>query len=78
MTKKKIIKPTKTKDAIQKINDEQRAWLLSLINYSKDISNSVMELGSAMASDCIQAQDRARKLADSFGWKQERPWDDFK
>jgi Sec7-like guanine-nucleotide exchange factor len=70
-------KPTVTR-AVSKISEEQKKLVLSLINHSKDITNSVMDVGSAMVSDCLNAQNAMSELAKSFGWKQDSPWSDWK
>ena len=77
MPKKIEKKPTVTR-TVSKINEEQKKLVLSFINHSKDITNSVMEVGSAMVSDCLKAQDAMNELAKSFGWKQDSPWSDWK
>lgn len=77
MPKKIEKKPTVTR-TVSKINEEQKKLVLSLINHSKDITNSVMDVGSAMVIDCLNAQDAMNELAKSFGWKQDSPWSDWK
>ena len=67
MVKKKVNKsPVRT---VSKINDEQKKLLLALINHSSNVVRSTMEVGSAMANDCIETQDAVWGLAREFGFK---------
>ena len=76
MTKKKV----KKSPAIMatKINDEQKKLLLTLINRSSDVVRSTMELGSAMANDCIKTQEAIWGVAREFGFDRGDYWSEYK
>tara|TARA_R110000765_G_scaffold140146_1_gene240586 strand:- start:275 stop:505 length:231 start_codon:yes stop_codon:yes gene_type:complete len=76
MVKKKVNKsPVRT---VSKINDEQKKLLLALINHSSNVVRSTLEVGSAMANDCIETQDAVWHLASEFGFTKGDYWEDYK
>ena len=76
MAKKKVKKSAVS--TATKISDEQKKLLLTLINHSSNVVRSTLEVGSAMANECIETQDAVWKLAREFGFKQESFWEDYK
>lgn len=76
MVKKKVKKsPVRT---ASKINEEQKKLLLTLINHSSNVVRSTLEVGSAMANDCIETQDAVWNLAHEFGFSKGDYWEDYK
>ena len=69
MAKKKVAKKPAKRIAKQ-ITDEQRELLLKLINSSSDVLRDVLEVGSAMANDCLETQSAIHNLAKEFNFKQ--------
>tara|TARA_R110002110_G_scaffold39475_1_gene127274 strand:+ start:3448 stop:3678 length:231 start_codon:yes stop_codon:yes gene_type:complete len=76
MAKKKVKKSAARIAA--KISDEQKRLLLSLINHSSNVVRSTLEVGSAMANDCVETQYAVWHLAREFGLKQDNYWEDYK
>lgn len=76
MAKKAKKKPAKR--IAKQITDEQRELLLKLINSSSDVLRDVLEVGSAMANDCLETQSAIHNLAKEFNFKQEHYWSHWK
>ena len=66
--KKKATKSV-VKNETAKIIDEQERAILALVNASSQVVRSVLEVGSAMASDCHEVDDLARKIAEKYNFK---------
>ena len=67
MAKKKVKKSAARIAA--KISDEQKKLLLALINHSSDVVRSTLEVGSAMANDCIETQDAVWHFVKTGGFR---------
>ncbi len=78
MTSKKVSKKPVDKTVAQKINDEQKELILKLINSSSGVIRDVLEVGSAMANDCLETQNTIDKLAREFNFKQKNYWSLYK
>jgi hypothetical protein len=77
MAKKKVNKkPTRT--TAQKISNEQKELILKLMNSSNEVLRDVLEVGSAMANDCLETQSAINKLAKEFNFSQEHYWSEWK
>ena len=76
MVKKKVKKsPVRT---ASKINEEQKKLLLTLINHSSNVVRSTLEVGSAMANDCIETQEAIWGVAHEFGFDRGDYWEEYK
>jgi|TARA_R110000765_G_scaffold104537_1_gene194374 uncharacterized protein (DUF1778 family) len=76
MAKKKVKKSAARIAA--KISDEQKKLLLALINHSSDVVRSTLEVGSAMANDCIKTQESVWDVAREFGFDRGDYWSEYK
>jgi hypothetical protein len=75
--KKKATKSV-VKNETAKIIDEQERAILAFVNASTQVVRSVLEVGSAMASDCHEVDDLARKIAEKYNFKKGNYWEDYK
>ena len=73
-TKKAVKKAVKVK----KERTEYDILVLLLINNSLTVTQSVLEVGSAMANDCHDVNDIIHKICSLKEYKQEDYWGDFK
>ena len=71
MTAKKTVK-------VKKEPTEYDILVLSLINNSLTVTQSVLEVGSAMANDCHDVEDIIHRICSLKGYEQEDYWGDFK
>ena len=75
MTAKKAVKKVAK---VKKERTEYDILVLDLINNSLTVTQSVLEVGSAMANDCHDVDDIIHKICSLKGYKQEDYWGDFK
>ncbi len=75
--KKKATKSV-VKEQTAKIIDDQERAILAFVNASCQVVRSVLEVGSAMASDCHEVDDLARKIAEKYNFKKGNYWEDYK
>ena len=71
MTAKKTVK-------VKKEPTEYDILVLELINNSLTVTQSVLEVGSAMANDCHDVDDIIHKICNLKGYDREDYWGDFK
>lgn len=75
MTEKKVTKKPASKVAF---SEKHRELIIQVINLSTDVTRDVMEMGSAYAKDCIDAQRAVERLANEMNLKQESYWSKWK
>ena len=75
MTEKKVTKKPASKVAF---SEKHRELIIQVINLSTDVTRDVMEMGSAYAKDCIDAQRAVERLANEMNLKQESYWRKWK
>ena len=69
---------TKKVAKVKKERTEYDILVLELINNSLSVTQSVLEVGSAMANDCHDVDDIIHKICSLKGYKQDDYWGDFK
>lgn len=74
--KKKATKSV-VKKQTAKIIDEQERAVLALVNASSQVVRSVLEVGSALASECHDLDDLVRKAAEKYKFKKGNYWEDY-
>tara|TARA_R100000458_G_C8272525_1_gene247388 strand:+ start:556 stop:789 length:234 start_codon:yes stop_codon:yes gene_type:complete len=57
---------------------EAEKMVLDLVNASSSVVRSVLEVGSAMASECHELEDLIRKTAEKYNFKREHWYADYK
>jgi hypothetical protein len=75
MTEKKVTKKPASKVAV---SEKQRELIIKVINLSAEVTRDVMEIGSAYAKDCIDAQRAVEQLAKEMNLTQESYWSKWK
>ena len=76
MTKKTSKKVVSLSKADRQKEDEK--MVLDLVNASSSVVRSVLEVGSAMASECHELDDLVRKTAEKYNFKREHWYQDYK
>jgi hypothetical protein len=76
MTKKTSKKVVSLSKAAMEKEDEK--MILDLVNSSSGVVRSVLEVGSAMASECHELDDLVRKTAEKYNFKREHWYQDYK
>ena len=74
--KKKATKSVVKKQSAKIKEDEK--MILDLVNSSSGVVRSVLEVGSAMASECHELDDLVRKTAEKYNFKREHWYQDYK
>ena len=69
---------TKKVAKVKKERTEYDVLVLKLMNKSKDVTQSVLEVGSAMANTCHEVDDVIHELCRLKGYDREDYWGDFK
>lgn len=75
MTEKKVTKKPASKVAV---SEKHRELIIQVINLSAEVTRDVMEMGSAYAKDCIDAQRAVEQLAKEMNLKQDSYWSKWK
>lgn len=75
MAEKKVTKKPVKKGAV---SEKHRELIIEVINLSTEVTRDVMEIGSAYAKDCLDAQRAVERLAREMKLQQDSYWSKWK
>ena len=75
MAEKKVTKKPASRSTV---SDKHRELIIEVINLSTEVTRDVMEMGSAYAKDCLDAQSAVERLAREMKLKQDSYWSKWK